>query len=164
MYLWILLCYPVAEQNPTNQSKEARLSLNTRNILKINGEITTTATATKKYVFTNQSIGIHTYVKLYTSSRKTEREKWSSSQNFASVCTFVLVYLQQKKGTPKTNTFRLRAMYFFVVALFFRWLFSFFHSYVHLILAPKWKRYPKWSERNTIIKQAATVAVAVKIR
>lgn len=76
MYLWILLCYPDAEQNPTNQSKEASLSLNTRNILKISDELTTTTTPEPtKNVFTNQSIGIHTCIRYAVLHRVKRNER-----------------------------------------------------------------------------------------
>lgn len=110
LYLWISLCYPDAEQNPTNQSKEARLSLNTRNILKISDELTNhnNAGANKKRSYKSIDRHTHMYKVCCTSSCKTEREKWSSSANFGACVFYVCLcwFACNKKGALKTSTFQ----------------------------------------------------------
>lgn len=136
MYLWIWLCYPDAEQNPTNQSKEARLSLNTRNVLKISEEITTTTAPTPtKNVVTNRSIGIHTYEACYTIHCVKRNESNEVPRRtlprvfYICLCWFAC----NKKGAPKTSTFQFSSFACNAIFLLLNIFFLAFHS----ILASK---------------------------
>lgn len=155
LYLWISLCYPDAERNPTNQSKEARLSLNTRNILKISDELTTTTTPEPtKNVVTNQSIGIHTCIRYAVLHRvkRNERNEVPRRTLARVYFTFACVgLLATKKGPSKqahSNLVRLRA-----TRIFSLWIFSFFLSFVHsLHPCVKMKAITKKiSERNSLL-------------
>lgn len=156
VYIWILLCYPDAEQNPTNQSKEASLSLNTRNILKISDEVTTTTTATKTRSL--KSIDRHlqhingVLLQRVKRNERNEVPQRTLPRRLSFTCIGLLAITTKNNNNneaPKTNTFRLvrlRAMYFFV-----DYSLSFFLSFSHTFapsLRQKRKRYLKTSERN----------------
>lgn len=146
LYLWISLCYPDAERNPTNQSKEARLSLNTRNILKISDELTTTTTPEPtKNVVTNQSIGIHTCIRYAVLHRvkRNERNEVPRRTLARVYFTFACVgLLATKKGLSKqahANLVRLRATRIF--------LFEYFLSFIRT-LAPSLRQNESDNQRD----------------